>query len=275
VLERHVFGAIRAVEYVQNDGDAYRDAEMVELTGVPPGKYTLRMRGGMPGPTDRPRDINLQSGSEEIDSSKAEDAGGVKLTLKQPSGEPFPTGLWVGLHDSHIQFVAGQQVDSSGQVAFPEVVPGKYWVYVGAGEGEYSVIRMNSGGQEIAGRQITLTAGADLDFTVFFARAAVSVEGFVKRDGKPVAGAMVVLVPKDAEGQMDSFRRDQSDWDGSFIVRDVVPGTYSLIAVEDGWDVEWRKPYALNRYLAHAQELTIGPLMRGSVRLPEPVESVR
>jgi hypothetical protein len=272
VLERHVFGMN---ENGPTDGEVYRDEEMVELAGIPPGKYSLRSRTGMQATSQFARDINLQRGSEEIDASKVEAAGGVKLTLKQPSGEPLPPQLWVGIHDSNMQYVAGQQVDSSGLVAFPEIQAGTYSVYVGAAEGEYAVTQMSAGGQEIAGRQITLPSGADLDLTVYFSRATVSVEGFVKRDGKPVAGAMVVLVPKDVVGEADAFRRDQSDLDGSFIVRNVVPGTYSLIAIEDGWDVEWRKPNALKRYLGHGQDLTIGALMRGSVRLPEAVESVR
>ncbi len=56
----------------------------------------------------------------------------------------------------------------------------------------------------------------------------MSVEGFAKRDGKPVGGAMIVLVPKDSEGDSDRFRRDESDLDGSFLLKDVVPGSYTV-----------------------------------------------
>ena len=31
------------------------------------------------------------------------------------------------------------------------------------------------------------------------------------------------------------IRRDQSDSDGSFALRDVVPGQYTVVAIQDGW----------------------------------------
>jgi len=36
---------------------------------------------------------------------------------------------------------------------------------------------------------------------------------------KPVAGIMVALVPDDPEMHIELFRRDQSDFDGTFLVR--------------------------------------------------------
>ena len=36
--------------------------------------------------------------------------------------------------------------------------------------------------------------------------------------------------------------------------------------------MEWMQPGVLSRYAQHGQELTIGPLMRGTVHLPDPVE---
>jgi hypothetical protein len=83
---------------------------------------------------------------------------------------------------------------------------------------------------------------------------------------------MVVLIPKDPEAHREYFRRDQSDFDGTFSVAFIQPGTYTIVAVEDAWGMEWMQPGVLSRYAQHGQELTIGPLMRGTVHLPEPVE---
>jgi hypothetical protein len=69
------------------------------------------------------------------------------------------------------------------------------------------------------------------------------------------------------------FRRDQSDSDGSFVLRDVIPGTYTLIAVEDAWDFPWHQPDALHRYLEYGQNLTVGELMTNTVHLPDPLEA--
>jgi hypothetical protein len=87
-----------------------------------------------------------------------------------------------------------------------------------------------------------------------------------------MAGVMVALVPKDPEAYPERFRRDQSDMDGSFTVGGILPGSYTLIAVEDAWDFPWMQKGALERYLQHGQSLTIGELMNGTVHLPDAVE---
>ena len=94
----------------------------------------------------------------------------------------------------------------------------------------------------------------------------------MKRSGKAAAGVMVVLVPDDTESNIELFRRDQSDFDGSFVLGDVVPGSYKVIAIEDGWNVDWLVPAVLARYTPRGQKVTIGPQMQGSVSLPEPIE---
>jgi hypothetical protein len=99
----------------------------------------------------------------------------------------------------------------------------------------------------------------------------VRVEGFAKRDGKGFAGAMVVLIPKNPEANHDRFRRDQTDLDGSFSLLNVSPGSYTVIAIENGWDLDWAKPAVLTQYAQHGQSLKIAAAARGTVRLSEPV----
>jgi hypothetical protein len=52
----------------------------------------------------------------------------------------------------------------------------------------------------------------------------------------------------------------------------VIPGSYTIVAVEDAWGLEWLQPNVLARYVQHGQNLTIGELMRGTVELPDPIE---
>ena len=87
-----------------------------------------------------------------------------------------------------------------------------------------------------------------------------------------MAGVMVILVPKDPELHREMFRRDQSDLDGSFVLRGVIPGAYTIVAVEDAWGFPWLQPSVLSRYVQHGQNVTIGESMQGSMRLPDPVE---
>jgi hypothetical protein len=57
------------------------------------------------------------------------------------------------------------------------------------------------------------------------------------------------------------------------MVGGILPGKYTLIAVEDGWGFAWMKEGVLEKYLARGQELTIGEWMNRPVVLPEALES--
>jgi hypothetical protein len=98
------------------------------------------------------------------------------------------------------------------------------------------------------------------------------VEGFAKRNGKPVGGAMIVLVPKNSEGDSDRFRRDESDLDGSFTLKDVIPGSYTVIAIENGWDLEWAEPAVVAQYLKRGQTIEVGNGSTTAMHLADAVE---
>jgi hypothetical protein len=119
---------------------------------------------------------------------------------------------------------------------------------------------------------LNLPPGGSLALTVSLVGGAVSIEGFAKRGGKSASGVMVVLIPKDATGQEELFRRDQSDSDGSFALRGVIPGTYALVAIEDAWGFDWSKPAQLARYAQHGQAVTIPEEAQATIHLPEPIE---
>lgn len=68
---------------------------------------------------------------------------------------------------------------------------------------------------------------------------------------------MVVLVPKDLTALHGMARRDQSDSDGSFALHDVVPGQYTVVAVQDGWDLDWAQPEVIGRYLPGGIPVTV------------------
>jgi hypothetical protein len=65
------------------------------------------------------------------------------------------------------------------------------------------------------------------------------------RDDKPFAGAMVVLVPRDPNSNWALFRRDQSDSDGTSTLPELIPGPYTVIPLENGWDLDWAGPAVL------------------------------
>ena len=240
-----------------------------ELTGVPPGRYTLtrQQEGGQPS-----SEIALREDGQELGLSHGEPAARVKFKVTLPPGEPPPKQLFLALRNSRQQVVANRALDAAGEITFENISPGKYAVLAGSSAKPYSVARVSSQGIDITGHDVNIPPGASLDLTVFLAGGVVTIEGVVTRGDRPAAGIMVALVPKDPQSHQEMFRRDQSDFDGTFLLRGVLPGSYTIVAVEDAWGFEWQEPGVLARYVQRGQNLTIGELMRGSVHLPEPVE---
>jgi hypothetical protein len=66
-------------------------------------------------------------------------------------------------------------------------------------------------------------------------------------------------------------RRDQSDSDGSFSLRDVPPGRYTVVAIEDGWKLNWTDREMIARYLPHGVPVTVSGQAGADVALSEPV----
>ena len=70
---------------------------------------------------------------------------------------------------------------------------------------------------------------------------------------------MLVLVPEVPEDNLVLFRRDQSDSDGSFTLNGVIAGKYTVVAIENGWDLEWFAPGALKKYLTGGEWVEVAP----------------
>jgi len=239
-----------------------------EVTGVPPGRYTVV--SSEPG-GQRSSYLSLNE-SGELDLSGGEASAQVVLRVKLPQDEPPPEQLLFALRDSRRRFTANYAPNASGTVTIPNVAPGKYSVIAGSPVKPYSVMRMTSPGGKISGRELEVTANASLDLTVYLASGIVSVEGVVKRGDQPASGIMVALVPKDPEAHIELFRRDQSDLDGSFILRGIIPGAYTIIAVEDAWGFPWLEKGVLARYVLKGQNVNVTGNMKRSVYLPEPLQ---
>ena len=110
-----------------------------------------------------------------------------------------------------------------------------------------------------------------LSLTVTVALGKTNIEGFAFKDGRGQAGVMVVLVPKDPAASLEEFRLDQSDSDGSFLLHQVIPGDYTLVAIEDGWDLNWGRPEATRPYLPKGIPITVTATSGASMHLSAPI----
>jgi hypothetical protein len=98
------------------------------------------------------------------------------------------------------------------------------------------------------------------------------IEGFARKAEKGASGVMVLLVPKDLAAFPALARRDQSDSDGSFALRDAAPGHYTVVAIENGWDLDWERPEVIGRYLPQGVAVNVTETSGKLVRLSQAVQ---
>jgi hypothetical protein len=240
-----------------------------EMTTAP-GSYQVYLRGR--SGNERVSDVDITQDRQELDVTSGESASRIKALVRVQGREDLPRELYVILQDARKKRRGGARVDSHGEADFGSVAPGTYEVIAGTPGGSvYAAARVQTEGQESAGKMLKVTAGQSLSVSLTLVEARGRVDGFVKARGKGVAGAMVVLVPKHPESNGDYFRRDQSDLDGSFSLQQVAAGTYTVVAIADGWDLDWSKAGVIAKYAAHGQMVTV-PDSKDPVDLPLPVE---
>jgi hypothetical protein len=254
---------------VQNGGEHMVSPGVVEVTGIPPGKYSVRAGGG--APALQMNGIDLSKDGQEIETSSAEILSSVKVSVRLPGESAIPPGLSVGLRSGNRVPAVWQPLGPKGEAELPQVAAGRYEVLVGGAEKPYAVAHISAEGGSVSGHTLTVTAGSSVALSLTLAGGSAEVQGTVKRAGKAVAGAMVVLVPKDQEVNGDLIRQDQTDLDGSFSLRNVVSGSYTVVAIEKGWDLDWSRPNVLAAYLKGGQTIEVGN-QKGRINLPEAIE---
>jgi hypothetical protein len=126
----------------------------------------------------------------------------------------------------------------------------------------FHIATVRANGASVNGRSVEIPASGAVQLDLTLARGMGRVDGVALRDGKPFAGALVLLVPENPSGNYTLFRRDQSDSDGTFTLPQVVPGKYTAVAIADGWELEWSNPEVMKRYMAAGTkaEVANGPL---------------
>ena len=242
----------------------------IEVTGIAPGHYELTHG-------DPPRTMQLDAASDlDIGANAGTPLVSVGGTLRSSSGAAMAEDANVVLEAEN---GAGRTplntIAHKGQFQFDSVLPGRWSVsvYLGTGGQALPVIGISNGSRALAGNQIAV-ADQSLNIAVTVSRVQTRVQGIARANGKGAAGVMVVLVPRDPGAYQALVRRDQSDSDGSFSLRDVPPGQYTVIAIEDGWKLDWRRRDAMIRYLAGGVAVTVTDRSEGTFRLAQPVSAV-
>jgi hypothetical protein len=150
----------------------------------------------------------------------------------------------------------------------------KRMVVKGAEPGIYSVdIRPNSGwyvesalygSVDLLADDMTVPEGGGTEaIEITLRNDGASVGGNVRGRGTAAAGGMVLLVSSRAPRLVGVARI----MNGSFNIRDLAPGSYRAIAIDQADDLEYTNPEELRDYLTKAQDVTLGPKQDGHLDL--------
>lgn len=237
--------------------------DSAELSGIPPGRYEVRFPG-----QNGEQDLDLAADATVVSppADPVVDIHG-KVTMMGGENPPPPSSFAVLLRSSTDNSNRAAAMAKDGAFTVQNVPAGTYDVEVA---GSYSIVRMAADGASIEGHQLKLGPNP-ANLAIVLAADSATINGYAKLNGKAMGGVMIVLVPHDPAANREIFRRDQSDTDGSFSLKNVAPGTYTLIAIEDGWSLDWARPEVLARYLASGLKINIA-FSQKTVNLPQPVE---
>jgi hypothetical protein len=250
-------------------GRAYQVSPGVfEVTGIPAGRYNVRVQGQ--GTNMQMNGVDFSKDGEQIDATAGEPLSSLKISVQIPGESSIPKGLVISLVSKGRNTRSFRMLDAKGEAEIDEIPAGRYEMLAWGTRKVYSIARATAEGAEVSGHSIILAPGASASASITLVQGSVEVEGVVKKAGKGFAGAMVVLVPKNPEDHRDLFRRDQSDLDGTFSLHSVVPGLYSLMAIENGWDLDWSQSAVIAAYAKHGQTIEIRDSGK-PLSLPDPV----
>ncbi|MGC2618105.1 MAG: carboxypeptidase regulatory-like domain-containing protein [Acidobacteriaceae bacterium] len=239
----------------------------VEFTGVAPGHYTVSW-----GEPAHLADID-SADSQEIDLAAGTATANTKLQFKMADGSPLPKDLRIFMAEAtaHNHFFTGT-TDEKGVAQFVSVPPGRWIIDATTADNVvYGVTAIQAGGKVKTDDIFDIT-GQQAAATVLLVQGKTRIDGFAFQNGKGKPGTMILLVPKNSDAHMPNLRRDQADSDGSFSLPSVVPGDYTVVAIQDGWGLEFFDAKVIARYLARGTPVTVTDKSGPALQLAAPVE---
>jgi hypothetical protein len=184
----------------------------------------------------------------------------VSGVIQMDDGSPLSQPAYLRFHSVTTGTTFDVQSELNGEFTLKgqsiAIAPGTYGVTV-LQPGASAVKSMSATGAKVSGRTFEIGSAQDVRLTLVVSQGSGTVTGVALKDGKPLDGVMIVLVPQNPEHNLVLFRRDQSDSDGSFNLRGILPGKYTIVALENGWDLEWFTPGVLQKYLPGGEKVQV------------------
>ena len=250
----------------------------LDIGGLAPGLYRMRIPGqDQQGETTV---IEIAPGSSRVVDLAAVTAEVTDIAVEADREEEGHS-LWVELTNTE----SGQRFTSLNRNMFMpvnssrneqsrtprsmslQVPPGRYEVSLMGRDGY--LVGIAAKGAEVSGRFLTVRTGK-VTLLLHTAKGRATVNGVASANGKPVTAAMVLLVPAGLNDPRSFTHvvQDQTNTDGSFDLNDIIPGQYILIAVDQGWKIDWKSAANLQKYLSQGIPLDLHPETKLQQSLP-------
>jgi hypothetical protein len=237
---------------------------VAEFNGVAPGHYEL-----VQGDPPRISDLDASS-SQAVDPAAGTPAVSVSGVLRSASGAPLPENVTLLLEPVGRTRPTIPTNAHKGRFKFDAVAPGTWSLSASSQGNNLPMVSVSAGEASMPGSLLTVK-DRPLAVAATVSESLSRVQGFARRDAKGVPGVMVVLVPRQPSAYKALVRRDQSDSDGSFSLNDVPPGQYTVIAIEDGWKLDWTRRDILARYLRSGIAVSVADRSGAVLTLSSPV----
>jgi len=233
---------------------------LTEVTGIAQGRYNLSLFTQRGKDTTRHSQSVQLANDSEMDATQSVAAAVLSGALRMEDGSQAPQPARVLLQNLSTGEVYDTTVAATGEFSFKNspVEPGNYELVIAEPQAFY-IHSLSSQNVKTTGRSFRIETAQEVSVTINAAKGTGRITGFAFKKDKPASGVMVVLAPIDLKSNPALFRRDQSDSDGSFALNSVVPGRYTLMAIEDAWDLEWGDPDVLQKYVAGGESVKIAP----------------
>ncbi len=253
----------------------YNDGSGTYMGGFAPGHYEAEVQhfdpktGNLVDRGTQSLDVEGDGAFEPNTHAAGSLSGKVILGRPMAAGEQLVVELLGGARRGSSPFGLSSAIAPDGSISFPgSARPGKYEVVI-AGDPDLTVLSVTATGAKVNGLTVELTGSGAVELTIGVGSGKYGeVNGFVMKDDKAVAGAMILLIPEDSRLAPTFLPRDQSDTDGSFAIGRVLPGKYRALAIDDGTDLEYTNPEAIKPYLEAAQSILVPPNGKVSIKVP-------
>ena len=272
-LTRSIFGEDEPVFY-QNVSNAGNGA--ITISGIPPGVYSLQDVGAN-GLIAHSRSVNLTGASASLDDSAPSETASVTVSVHMAPGVSLPKQAQLNLRGIQSDRATAGKLNEKGVAEFPNIPPGDYrFAFLGSSK-PVNVLAFAVDGKPVEDKRLHIAGAGHAVVELTVSLGSFEIDGFVKRDGKSIAGSLVALVPAGGDTNAELFRRDQSDLDGSFSFYNVAPGNYIVIAMENGpdlrsTDLRWTDVPTITPYLLHGLPVSVPTTGPAAIRLTDSVD---